>query len=557
MQKSIEYFRENNGIIIGQGRDFLALFAKKIYFKEMSQHRKYICIHGHFYQPTRENPWLEEVEVQDSAYPFHDWNEKISKECYSVNISSPILDSKKRVIERLNNYTRISFNFGSTLLSWLEKNEPKTYKEIIKSDKESKKYFSGHGSALAQCYNHLIMPLANSQDKKTQVAWGISDFEYRFKRKPEGMWLPETAVDLDTLELLAQGGIKFTILAPHQAKAVRKIGEKEWQSTDKDKIDLKMPYLCRLPSKKSLVIFFYNHDISNEISFGNLLKNGENLTKRLLSGFRKEEGRPHLVHIATDGENYGHHHSFGNMALAYCLKKLEQDPAVKITIYGEYLDKFSPSHEVLILENTSWSCSHGIERWRGNCGCSSGMNPTWKQTWREPLREATSWLTVKLAQIYEKEMSTFTADPWDLRNNYIEVILNRTIRNIEHFLATRVKKNLTAIDKSNIIKLLEMQRHQMLMQTSCGWFFDDISGVENIQIMRHAGRAMQLAAEFTKIHLEEEYLSFLKKAKSNNALIKNGAKTYLAFVRPSIFITKKVKRLFEYTPEYLNLEDKK
>ena len=508
--------------------------------------KKYICIHGHFYQPSRENPWLEEVELQDSAYPYHDWNQRITEECYSTNAAFLIRDAKKKIVRRVNNYTKISFDFGPTLLSWLQRFAPRTYASILKADKESRKYFSGHGSALAQCYNHIIMPLANSSDKMTQVIWGIKDFEYRFKRRPEGMWLPETAVDLETLELLVKEGIKFTILAPHQAKAVKKIKEGQWQKIEGTKINSRLPYLCRLPSGKTLAIFFYDSVISNEVSFGNLLQNGENFAKRLSSAFANNEPCPQLVHIATDGETFGHHHRFGNMALSYCLKKFEEDNLVKNTIYGEYLVNFPPAHEVTILENTSWSCSHGIERWRSDCGCNSGKNPGWKQLWRVYLREAMDWLRDELSRIYEREMSSFVADPWSLRNDYIEVVLHRTTGNIERFLTRHVKRELSANKKADIIKLLEMQRQAMLMQTSCGWFFDDISGIEGIQIMLHAARAMQFAKQFSKICLEEKYIVFLKKAKSNNTLIRNGAKVYSRFVKPSIFDTGKVERLFEF-----------
>ena len=272
---------------------------------------RYVCIHAHFYQPPRENPWLEEVELQDSAYPYHDWNQKITAECYAPNTASRILDSDRRIIDIVNNYSRISFNFGPTLLSWLERKEPEVYAAILQADKLSQELFSGHGSAMAQVYNHIIMPLANEQDQRTQVIWGIKDFERRFERKPEGMWLPETAVNLKALEILAEQEIKFTILAPHQAKKVRKIGDDNWQDVSGGKIDPKMPYLCNLPSGKSINIFFYDGPISHDISFGDLLKSGKNVAKRLVRVFDKDE-RPQLVHIATDGETYGHHHRFGD-----------------------------------------------------------------------------------------------------------------------------------------------------------------------------------------------------------------------------------------------------
>jgi len=329
----------------------------------------FICIHGHFYQPPRENPWLEEVEQQDSAYPYHDWNERITAECYAPNIASRILDNEERIIDIVNNYSNISFNFGPTLLSWLERHKSEVYQSIIKADKESQKKFSGHGSALAQVYNHMIMPLANTTDKRTQIIWGIKDFKYRFGRKPEGMWLAETAVDLETLDIMAELGIKFTILAPHQAHRIRKIGSNDWQDVSNQKIDTKQPYLCQLLSGRSIALFFYDGPISHDVSFVNLLDNGEDFANRLLSTF-SENQYPQIVNIATDGETYGHHHKYGEMALTYCLHYIESNNLARITIYGEYLDKFPPLYEVELYENSSWSCSHGVERWKGNCGCT-------------------------------------------------------------------------------------------------------------------------------------------------------------------------------------------
>jgi len=269
---------------------------------------RFICIHGHFYQPPRENPWLEEVELQDSAYPYHDWNERITAECYAPNTASRTLDAERKIIDIVNNYSKISFNFGPSLLSWLERHKPDVYQAVIEADKKSQGLFSGHGSALAQAYNHLIMPLANSQDKRTQVIWGIRDFQYRFHREPEGMWLAETAVDLQTLEFLAEHQIKFTILAPSQAHKVRKINDGKWHDVSGGKIDPKAPYICRLPSGKSIALFFYDGPISHELAFGRLLKSGEGFAKKLISAFPKDNQEPQLVHIATDGETYGHHH---------------------------------------------------------------------------------------------------------------------------------------------------------------------------------------------------------------------------------------------------------
>ncbi|HYE72224.1 MAG TPA: glycoside hydrolase, partial [Blastocatellia bacterium] len=320
---------------------------------------RYVCIHGHFYQPPRENPWLEAIELQDSAYPYHDWNERITGECYAPNAASRLLDGEDRITEIVNNYARISFNFGPTLLTWMEKHAPETYQALLEADRESRKLFSGHGSAIAQVYNHIIMPLANERDKITQIIWGMRDFTARFGRQPEGMWLAETAVDIPTLELLAAHGIKFTILAARQAGRVRPVNSEHWVDVSNGRVDPKMPYLCRLPSGSTISLFLYDGPISQSIAFEGLLMNGEILANRLLGAFT-EQTQSQLVHIATDGETYGHHHRYGDMALAYCLRFLESHGLAKITIYGEYLEKFPPTHEVEILENTSWSCAHGI-----------------------------------------------------------------------------------------------------------------------------------------------------------------------------------------------------
>ena len=347
-----------------------------------------VCIHCHFYQPPRENAWLEAVESQDSAAPYHDWNERITAECYLPNGASRILDGQRRITKIVNNYARISFNFGPTLLSWMEARTPQAYEQILKADGESQKIFSGHGSAIAQAYNHLILPLANSRDKRTQIAWGLRDFQHRFRRDPEGMWLPETAVDVETLEILSSAGIKFTILAPHQAAKLRSDADSGWINVNGQGIDSRRAYICNLPSGRSIGLFFYDGEVSRAVAFEKLLFSGENLARRLTSRFDPEGDSAQLIHIATDGETYGHHHVHGDMALAYALDYIEQSKLGRLTNYGEYFAQHPPSQEVEILERTSWSCMHGVARWESNCGCNSGSNPHWKQEWRKPLRDA-------------------------------------------------------------------------------------------------------------------------------------------------------------------------
>jgi alpha-amylase/alpha-mannosidase (GH57 family) len=514
---------------------------------------KYICIHGHFYQPPRENPWLEYVEQQDSALPYHDWNDRITAECYEPNTASRILSDHERISNIVNNYSRISFNFGPTLLSWLERHRPDVYVSILDADRISIDRFSGHGSALAQVYNHMIMPLANRRDKETQVAWGIADFERRFKRFPEGMWLPETAVDTGTLEVLAEAGIRFTILAPHQAQRVRKLGRGgRWQDVKGGRVNPTMPYLCRLPSGNEIALFFYDGPISQEIAFGGLLNNGEVFAKRLISGF-SDTAEPQLMHIATDGESYGHHHRHGEMALTYCLHHLEQNEEAEITIYGQFLADHPPTHEVEIIENSSWSCIHGIGRWRENCGCHSGMHPGWTQEWRWPLRETLDTLRDAVIPFFEKEMDTYFDDPWSARNDYIRVILDRSPEVIDEFLNGFRLNGLSLPDKRRILKLLEMQRNAMLMYTSCGWFFDELSGIETTQIMLYAARVMQIAETLELSGLECAFLERLEKAPSN--VFKNGREVYEKYVQPAkvdllrVGAHYAVSSLFERYPE--------
>jgi alpha-amylase/alpha-mannosidase (GH57 family) len=497
-----------------------------------NQMNKFICIHGHFYQPPRENPWLEEIEVQDSAYPYRDWNERISAECYNPNTASRILDSTHTIIDIINNYGSISFNFGPTLLSWMEIHAPDAYKEILKADKESLSLYSGHGSAIAQVYNHMILPLANRRDKRTQAIWGIEDFKYRFQREPEGMWLAETAVDTETLEVLAELGIKFTILAPRQAARIKKKKDKNWLDVSGGRIDPRRAYLCNLPSGKSINLFFYDGIIAQDLAFGDLLKSGEQFANRLLGGFDNNNSEPQLVNIATDGESYGHHHAHGDMALAYSLYHIKANKLSDITVYGEFLERFPPEYEVEIIENTSWSCIHGVERWKEDCGCNSGK-PGWNQKWRAPLRNSFDWLRDSIIPVYEIEAGLYTKDVWEMRDEYIKVILNREQQNINNFFSEFGIGNLNNEDRVKLLKLLEMQRFSMLMYTSCGWFFDEISGIETTQVIQYAARAVQLLKEITGNDLENQFIKLLEKVPGNIPGIPDGAKVYEAFVKPA------------------------
>ena len=520
--------------------------------------QKYICIHGHFYQPPRENAWLEVIEQQESATPFHDWNERINFECYATNAVARILDSDHKIVRILNNYSRMSFNFGATLLSWMEKQDPETYKLIQDADRDSQKRYSGHGSAVAQAHSHLILPLANQNDKITQVYWGLRDFEHRFGRKPEGMWLSETAANTESLEVLADYGIKYTILAPRQAKAFRRIGSDDWHNVVNENIDTRCPYLCKLPSGKTIALFFYNGNVSQAVAFEGLLNSGKAFAQRILGAFDPNDDQPQLVHLATDGESYGHHHRLGEMALADCLNYIEEKSDAKLTNYGEYLEMFPPQYEIQIHENSSWSCVHGIERWRSNCGCNAGSGyGQWQQEWRGPLRYALNWLRDELIPIYEDLASKYVADPWAVRNEYIDVLIDRSEENINAFITKQAKRELLKPERVHLFRLLEMQRNAILMFSSCGWFFDEISGLETTQILQYACRAIHYAQQVTDVDLEEEFIFRLSQAPSNLPEYTDGGGVYEKNVKPAHVDLTRVamhyaaSSLFEEYPERL------
>ena len=494
---------------------------------------KYICIHGHFYQPPRENAWLEQIEVQESAAPFHDWNERINEECYGPNAHARILNGDGKIIDITNNYERISFNMGPTLLSWMELHRPETYELILEADKNSLKRFNGHGSAIAQVYNHMIMPLASKRDKETQIKWGLYDFEKRFNRKSEGIWLAETACDTDTLRSLHDNGVKYTILAPNQAKRFKLDGQ--WR----DGINPNQPYVVNLGENRQMVLFFYNGEVSQGVAFKGLLNDGKRFAEDLLGSFNGKENEPELLNIATDGESYGHHHRLGEMALAYCLHHIENNSEAELINYGAYLDKHEPVLEAEIHENSSWSCAHGVERWRSNCGCHTGGQEGWDQKWRKPLREGLDWLKETLDQEYFHQMKNYGNDPWMLRDKYIEVIYSIKDRDHESFF----KKYLPSIkdeDKTKVVRLLEMQRNGMLMYTSCGWFFNDASGIETTQILQYANRAIQLLEQESELVVEEHFLEILEEGYSNLPEFGSLRDIYRKYVSPKRMSLSKV-----------------
>ncbi|GAB4529630.1 MAG: DUF3536 domain-containing protein [Pleurocapsa sp.] len=496
----------------------------------------YITIHGHFYQPPRENPYLDTIERQPSAQPYHDWNERIHYECYRPNAFARILNHDQEVIGIVNNFEYLSFNIGATLMSWLEKYDPEVYQRIIEADKKSSKRLNGHGNAIAQVYNHIILPLANRRDKYTQIRWGKEDFRSRFGRDPEGMWLAETAVDYPTLEALIDEDIRFIILAPSQAQRCRVLPteeepETEWYEVGGCQIDPTRPYRCFIPDGRYIDIFFYDGPISRDMGFNDVLNTANNLSNRLGQAIKGDRRTSQIISVATDGETFGHHKGGTEKCIAYAVTEGFAHHGWTVTNYAHYLSISPPTWEVVLKPVTAWSCAHGVERWQDDCGCGGGG--LWHQKWRRPLRDSLDWLRNQLIDIYEDKGSKLFTDPWLTRDEYIKVIRDRSRSNVEEFLQRHSSRTLSPEEEIDALRLLEMQRHTLLMYTSCGWFFEEISRPEGVQILRYAARALELAGEVSGKHLNWEFIDFLAQAPSNVEFFGNGSKVYQELVKPS------------------------
>lgn len=516
---------------------------------------RYLIIHAHFYQPPRENPWLGVVEREPSAAPYHDWNERILRECYRPNSASRILDERGRVLKIASNYRHISFNFGPTLMQWLVERDPELFERIVQADHESVERNGGHGNAIAQAYNHMILPLANERDIQTQIRWGIADFRHRFGREPEAMWLPETAVNRKVLRALVEHGMKYVILSPYQAKRIRRLdGRSRWADASGGKIDTSRPYRWR-PSENDAAgidVLFYHGELSRRVSFEDLLTNAGRFAEAILAAYSGAAKRDQLVLIATDGETYGHHKPFGDMALSYLLEMELPKTGVVVANPASFLARHRPEWEVEIDEGpdglgSSWSCAHGVGRWYRDCGCSTGGEPGWHQMWRGPLRQALDLVRDRLAEVFEREGGRIFRDPWAARDAYIEILLQRDEDTIESFFREHAPGATEPETRVLALKLLEMQRHAMLMYTSCGWFFADISGLESQQILRYAARALELARDFGETNLEEEFLRTLERAPSNRPEIGNGRRVFEKLVRPSAFGIQAAVHLYAVT----------
>jgi alpha-amylase/alpha-mannosidase (GH57 family) len=507
----------------------------------------YVTVHGHFYQPPRENPYLNAVERQPSAAPCHDWNERVHQECYRPNAFARVLNNQGEVVKIVNNFEYLSFNIGPTLMSWMERHDIETYQRILEADRQSCKRLTGHGNAIAQVYNHIIMPLANKRDKYTQIRWGKADFCKRFGRDPEGMWLAETAVDYPTLEALIAEGIKFIILAPSQAQRCRPLqGHSDWLEVGGGQIDPVRPYRCYLPDREKYIdIFFYDGPISRDMGFNDVLLSSGHFAGRIGMAVRGDHHPSQLISVATDGETFGHHKKGSEKAVAYAL--LEEFPkrGWTVTNYAHYLSLSDPTWEVELKPVTAWSCSHGVDRWQDDCGCGGGGG--WHLKWRRPLRDSLDWLRDQLVKVYEDTAPKFFRDPWKARDEYVQVLLDRTPTHTHQFLTKHQTHRLTPTEKVDALQLLEMQRHALLMYTSCGWFFEEISRPEGTQILRYAARALELAGDIAGVQLEKGFLKRLATAPSNVEQFQTGAEVYRQLVAPSVVSLEQVAAHYALT----------
>ena len=494
-----------------------------------------LIVHGHFYQPPRENPWTGEIDTEPGAAPFHDWNERIQAECYGPNTHVVLGVPEAGASVMVDNYSKISFNFGPTLLSWLERKHADTYTAILDADRASIAQRNGHGNAIAQGYNHAILPLCNQRDLRTQIRWGVADFRHRFGRLPESLWLPETACNAQVLDALIDEGLRFAILEPHQAARVRPSSESEWHDVTDGNVDTSIAYRYthRDGSSRSIALFFYDGPISRAVAFDGLLRSSRNLVDRFEHG---RSGMGNMLNIATDGETYGHHFKFGDVCLAHALEAEAPGRGFTITNYGDYLDQHPPEWEIEINngpdgEGTSWSCVHGVGRWIRDCGCQTGGDLGWNQSWRGPLRKALDFLRDENAESFDATRGFLFIDPWQARDDSVELILDQT-REREQFLWEHAGRWLSGEEQRRALTLLEIQRMTLLMYTSCGWFFNDISGIETLQILKYAARAIDLMDQVGLPPVRSRFLEMLAEAESNRPALGNGADIYRQFIEP-------------------------
>ena len=471
-----------------------------------------VVLHGHFYQPPREDPWTDRLPVEPSAAPYHDWNERVLAECYRPVTEARILDGQGRIRDIVNTLEWMSWDAGPTLLRWLVREAPDTYQAFLDADLRSARRV-GSGGALAAPYHHVILPLASRRDKVTEVRWGIADFRRRFGRDPEGMWLPETAVDIETLEVLADEGILFTILSPNQVVSPPTGG---------------VPGRVALGRKKSLAVFVHHGELSHGIAFGALLPSAERWAARVDQVASEPDTR--LVAMAVDGETFGHHHRFGELALADTLRRLaDAYPRVRLENFASFLLRNPPEADVTIVEPSSWSCAHGVDRWRRDCGCKTAPQQASQQAWRQGLREALEELAEDLHALFSKEGARVLRDPWAARDDYGAMLDAGEVER-QAFGKRRAPKGVGKRGVSRALQLLEMERDILRMFTSCGWFHDDLARLEPLQVLRYAARALDLS-EDSGGAWEERLRAALEGARSNDPAAGNGRRLWDERVR--------------------------
>ena len=492
-----------------------------------------LIIHGHFYQPPRENPWLESIQREPSADPYPNWNSRIADECYRANGWARVFDDEGRALHLVNNYLYLSFNMGPTLLSWMERHQPDTYERILEADRQSVALRSGHGNAIAQAYNHPIMPLCNDRDRLTQIRWGVNDFQSRFRREPEALWLPETGVDAATVEDLIAEGMTFLLLSPRQALRVRELGQEAWRDVSSSKVNPRRPYrlFSRRDPERYIDVFFYDGPVSHAISFEKVLHSSSQLVEKLWGAVNTSHAGPQLVHCAVDGETFGHHMRHSERALSYTFTDEAPKRGFKLTNYGEYLATHPPAYEVELDygpggEGTAWSCAHGVGRWYRDCSCHAMAPEGWNQAWRDPLRRAVNLVRNEAARLFEEEGAELLHDPWAARDDYVALLLDGGSERRDQFLERHCRDRARMTQQVRTLKLLEMQRHSLLAQTSCGWFFNDISGLEAVQVLKYAARTVQLIEELSGRSVEARVLEVLAEARSNIPEQGTGADVY-------------------------------
>ncbi len=492
----------------------------------MSDPAHSVVLHGHFYQPPREDPWFDEVEQEPSAAPYHDWNQRIERECYRAVVAARIAGADGRIAGIMNTLAWISFNVGPTLCEWLEREARPTYEAILEADRLSRARLGGQGNAIAMPYHHVILPLASRRDKVTEVRWGIADFRRRFGRDPVGMWLPETAVDDETLDVLAAEGMRFTVLAPHQVAKVPGDGS---------------PGLYRTNGGRTIALFVYDGPISHDVAFGGLLRDAATWAERLTAA-GASGAMPRLRTVATDGETYGHHHRFGEMALAAVLSQLGGRADVRVENFASFLERHPAREPVTLVAPSSWSCPHGVERWRSDCGCKLAPERPTQQAWRGPLREGLEQLAARLHAVFERDGWELLGDPWAARDAYGPVagaghdaIAQFTTNWVAERGTARPGPERNPASEPRIIRareLLELERDTLRMFTSCGWFFDDVAGIETAQILKYAAHAIELAGAGSSA-LSAELLERLARARSNDLGLGTGREVYQRAVRKS------------------------